>query len=87
MHVPLAAIGAVSLAGIVATALDERVILLDERIVTEGGERAMAQFYRNKYSFYHPILVTGDSVWRDYTVDLEFTRRADEGRSGAIVRY
>ena len=42
------------------------------RIVDHNDEAAMAQMYTNKYSFYHPMLVTGDVAWRDYTVSVRF---------------
>ena len=57
------------------------------RIITTDGKPAMAQMYRNKYAFYHPMLVTGDPVWRDYVVEVKFIPASSDDQSGAIVRY
>ena len=57
------------------------------RVVEVDGEAAMAQVYRNKYTFYRPMLVSGDAVWRDYTVTVEFTPESEEDQRGLVFRY
>ena len=57
------------------------------RIVEVDGESAMAQVYRNKYTFYHPMLVSGDSAWRDYSVKVELTPQTEEEQRGLVLRY
>ncbi|MCP4643343.1 MAG: hypothetical protein GY851_23050 [bacterium] len=57
------------------------------RIVKVNGESAMAQAYRNKCSFYHPMLASGDEAWRDYTVTVEFTPQTEEKQRGLVFRY
>ena len=57
------------------------------RVVEHEGAPAMAQAYRNKYGFYHPMLVTGDPVWRDYSLDVEFVPSSADDQSGVFFRY
>jgi hypothetical protein len=57
------------------------------RIVDVDGDRAMAQVYRNKFKHYHPMLITGDPAWRDYTVELTFDAPADPAQRGLVFRY
>ena len=57
------------------------------RIVEHDGEAAMAQMYKNKYSFYHPMLITGDAAWRDYTVSVRFVPQTSEKQRGVVFRY
>lgn len=57
------------------------------RVVAVDGEAAMAQFYANKYDWYHPMLVSGDPVWRDYAVSLRFTPQTEDGQRGLVFRY
>ena len=57
------------------------------RIVEVDGQAAMAQTYKNKYRHYHPMLVTGDPQWRDYTVAVRFVPETNEGQRGIVFRY
>ena len=57
------------------------------RVVQENGGAAMGQFYKNKYSFYHPMLVTGDMAWQDYTVEVVYTPQSMEQQRGLVFRY
>jgi len=56
------------------------------RIIEEGGRKLMWQSYTNKATHSHPMLVAGDPLWRDYTVEAEFMPET-EGRSGLAIRY
>jgi len=57
------------------------------RIVESDGEAAMGQFYKNKYTFYHPMLMSGDRAWQDYTATVTMTPQSDEGQRGLVFRY
>jgi rhamnogalacturonan endolyase len=57
------------------------------RIVEVDGEAAMAQVYRNKYTFYHPMLVSGDVAWRDYAVTVQLIPGSEEEQRGLVFRY
>jgi len=57
------------------------------RIVEHGGEPAMAQTYNNKYRFYHPMLVSGDSAWRDYTMTVQLMPQTEDKQRGFVFRY
>ena len=57
------------------------------RIVERDGQAAMAQTYKNKFRHYHPMLVTGDPQWRDYTVAVRFVPETNEGQRGIVFRY
>jgi rhamnogalacturonan endolyase len=57
------------------------------RIVEADGERAMGQFYKNKYTFYHPMLISGDRAWQDYTATITMTPQGETGQRGLVFRY
>jgi len=53
----------------------------------EGGGKVLLQTYRNRREYTHPIVVTGDSLWEDYTLRVSFAPLSDSGRSGVLFRY
>ena len=57
------------------------------RIVKHEGLPAMSQVYKNKFKFYHPMLVTGDPLWRDYKVTARITPQTDDRLTGIVFRY
>ena len=57
------------------------------RVVEAEGHAAMAQTYKNTYSFYHPMLISGDVAWRDYSVVLRFAPQTEDRRCGLLFRY
>jgi rhamnogalacturonan endolyase len=57
------------------------------RIIETAGEAAMAQVHTTKQPHFHPMLVAGDSLWRDYTVTVRFAPLADAAQSGVAFRY
>lgn len=57
------------------------------RVVKDADGAAMAQTYDNKYTFCHPMLVSGDPAWRDYTVSVQFTPQTAEKQCGVVFRY
>ena len=51
------------------------------------GDRMMVQTYTNKEKHTHPMIVAGDSLWRDYTLTVKFSPENKKGQCGVIVRY
>lgn len=57
------------------------------KVRSHGGKKVIAQTkLYNKISFTHPMLVAGDSLWKDYTVRLRFLPQ-DTLQSGLVFRY
>jgi len=63
-------------------------------IRNENGENYLAQTFTNlneKNSplslVDHPLLVSGDSLWSDYTIDVEFTPEAKFDKCGVVFGY
>jgi len=56
------------------------------RVMSHGGKKVIAQTVNYEKNFTHPMLVTGDSLWENYTATLEFTP-LDTAQSGLMVRY
>ncbi len=57
------------------------------RILAVDGAPAVRQASTNKEPQYHPMLLTGDPAWSDYTVEVEFTPESAVARSGIAFRY
>ncbi|RPJ85605.1 MAG: hypothetical protein EHM18_09970, partial [Acidobacteria bacterium] len=58
------------------------------RVVEEDGRKLMYQSFRNqRTNHFHPVLVAGDPLWRDYSVEAEFKPESAEDQSGVIFRY
>ncbi len=57
------------------------------QIVHFDNEPAMAQTYRNKFKHYHPMIVSGDPAWRNYTCTVRFVPQSQEDLSGVVFRY
>lgn len=58
------------------------------RVIEEDGKRLMYQSYPNlRTDHFHPILVGGDPLWRDYTVEAELRPESAEDQAGVIFRY
>ena len=54
----------------------------------ENGANVMVQsFDNNQMKHTHPMIVTGDELWRDYTVEVRFAPESDKGQSGVNFRY
>lgn len=57
------------------------------KVFSHAGKKVIAQTNRyDKISFTHPLLVAGDSLWKDYTVSLRFLPQ-DTLQSGLVFRY
>ncbi len=61
---------------------------------SEDGENYLAQTFTNLTEnnsplslVYHPMVVAGDSLWRDYTIDVEFSPEAKFDKCGIIFGY
>jgi hypothetical protein len=57
------------------------------QIVESEGRKSMVQTIESRRSHTHPMVVTGDPLWSDYTVEVRFTPDSPEGRCGCVVRY
>lgn len=58
------------------------------RVQSDRGEKVMAQTYTKKGEpYWHPMLVAGDPLWQDYTVNIRFAPQSDNGRCGIAFRY
>ena len=57
------------------------------RVIEEDGARVMLQAYENNLNYTHPMLVTGDPLWRNYRVTAQFAPISNKGRSGIVLRY
>jgi hypothetical protein len=54
----------------------------------EAGGKIMVQTFDNKEMQHtHPMIVTGDEFWGDYTVAVEFAPDSKRDQSGIIFRY
>jgi rhamnogalacturonan endolyase len=63
-------------------------------IRSEGGENYLAQTFTNLNEkniplslVYHPMVVAGDSLWSDYTIDVEFTPEDKFDKCGVVFAY
>jgi rhamnogalacturonan endolyase len=60
------------------------------RLVEENGERLIWQSYtegQNERAYTHPMLIAGDELWADYTIEVRFAPQSGDGRSGIVFRY
>jgi len=54
----------------------------------EDGFRIMAQTFDNKEMQHtHPMIVTGDEFWGDYTLTVEFAPESNRDQCGVVFRY
>lgn len=56
-------------------------------IYQEEGKKMMVQTHTNEDNWTHPVVITGDSLWTDYTVKVSFKPESDEKQSGILFRY
>jgi hypothetical protein len=78
----------------VATSLREEGFSDAWEIQREGEENFLAQTFTNLNSsnaplslINHPIIVSGDSLWSDCTIDVEFTPLAKFDKCGVVFKY
>ncbi len=58
------------------------------KAIRQNGEALLAQTYANKkYRHYHPMVISGDSLWRNYTLQVRFVPQSQLGLSGVVFRY
>lgn len=58
------------------------------RIFSDQGSRVLSQTHDNRKDRHaHPMVVAGDPLWTDYTLEVDFAPSAMHGRSGVIARY
>jgi len=57
-------------------------------VKAEDGRRVMAQTFENKRMKHtHPMLITGDTLWTDYTLEVGFAPESDTDQAGVVFRY
>ncbi|MDX2019728.1 MAG: hypothetical protein SF187_05760 [Deltaproteobacteria bacterium] len=56
------------------------------RVVERNGQAGLAQTYDNPYPHWHPMVVAGDPLWREYTANAVF-ETASNKRVGLAVHY
>jgi len=63
-------------------------------IRSDGGENCLAQTFTNLNQsntplslITHPLILAGDSLWNDYTIDVEFTPLAKFDKCGIVFKY
>ena len=57
------------------------------RVCRERGRPVLVQAYENKSKDTHPMLVAGDPLWSDYTLEVRFAPESSARQSGVIFRY
>ncbi|HEX2860601.1 MAG TPA: hypothetical protein VHN79_03135, partial [Lacunisphaera sp.] len=60
------------------------------RVIEEEGHRAMQHTDTARASdraYLHNLVVTGDVLWRDYTLEAAFTPDSERGQSGLVFLY
>jgi len=57
------------------------------RAIRVGGKAAMLMASQNKFNHTHPVLVAGEPLWQDYTLEVDFAPTEGKGQSGVVVRY
>lgn len=55
-------------------------------IVECEGAHAFSQTYTNERPHTHPVVVAGESEWRDYTTEVTLTPHSAHGRIGVLFR-
>jgi rhamnogalacturonan endolyase len=56
-------------------------------IVEKKGKKSMRQSITNRLQFTHPMISAGNSLWKDYSVEVKMTSEETDLRSGLIFRY
>jgi rhamnogalacturonan endolyase len=60
------------------------------RLIEENGERLIWQSYTEsdrERPYTHPMIIAGDDLWTDYTVEVRFAPESDRYQSGVVFRY
>ncbi|MBN2289517.1 MAG: hypothetical protein JXQ83_09315, partial [Candidatus Glassbacteria bacterium] len=58
------------------------------RVLEENGDQVLAQTFENKQMKHtHPMVIAGDTLWADYTLQVRFSPESGSGRSGVVFRY
>ena len=52
----------------------------------ETGKASLQQTYTSKAKHWHPMVVAGDRMWKDYRVEARFTAEGPTGRVGLAFR-
>ena len=56
-------------------------------VIEETGGQVMAQTWENDRTHTHPMVITGNEFWGDYTITVSFAPESDKAQSGIVFRY
>lgn len=60
------------------------------RLIEEDGQRYIWQSYtesERERPYTHPMIIAGDDLWKDYTIEAKFAPASDQYESGILFRY
>ncbi len=58
------------------------------QVLDENGSHVMAQTFTNREMTHtHPMIVSGDSLWRDYDLSVSLAADSLRGQAGVVFRY
>lgn len=60
------------------------------KLIVENGKHIMYQSYAStteEINYTHPILIAGDSLWKDYIFEAKFSPESNKEESGVLFRY
>ncbi len=60
------------------------------RVICENGDCAMSQTYTAKgdeLNYIHPMVIAGDMLWQDYTLEVNMQILSEVGQCGVLFRY
>lgn len=57
------------------------------KVIPHDNAHAMAQTYENNAVHTHPMLSTGDVLWKDYTATVRLTPQVKHGQVGVAFRF
>ena len=60
------------------------------KVIEENGKHVMYQAYTSdneEIKYTHPVLIAGDSLWRNYNLEIKLSPQSKEEQSGVIFRY
>ena len=56
-------------------------------IYEENNKKNLVQTYNNPDNFTHPIIITGDTLWTNYTLTVSMKPESTDKQSGILFRY
>ena len=56
-------------------------------IFSENDKKYMVQTYNNTDNWTHPVIISGDSLWTDYTLTVSVKPESNQKQCGVLFRY